>query len=41
MLSGVARLDLADTGITVSVVYPFMTASEFYQSVKSGQDMAI
>jgi len=39
-LSGVARLELADTGITVSVVHPFMTATEFYQSVKSGQDVA-
>lgn len=39
-LSGVARLELADAGITISVVYPFMTASEFYQSVKSGQDVA-
>lgn len=41
MLSGVARLELAEAGITVSTVYPFMTASEFYQSVKSGQDVAI
>jgi len=40
MLSGVARLELADAGITVSAVYPFMTASEFYQSVKSGQAAA-
>lgn len=40
MLSDVARLELADAGITVSVVHPFMTASEFYQSVKSGQDVA-
>ncbi|WP_226892890.1 SDR family oxidoreductase [Pantoea vagans] len=30
MLSGVARLELAEAGITVSVVHPFMTASEFY-----------
>lgn len=41
MLSGVARLELAEAGITVSTVYPFMTASEFYQSVKSGQEAAI
>lgn len=40
MLSSVARQELADTGITVSVVYPFITASEFYQSVKAGQDAA-
>lgn len=41
MLSGVARLELADAGITVSVIHPFMTRSEFYQSVKSGQEAAI
>lgn len=41
MLSGVARLELAEAGITVSTVYPFMTRSEFYQSVKSGQEAAI
>lgn len=41
MLSGVARLELAEAGITVSVIHPFMTASEFYQSVKSGQEAAI
>lgn len=40
MLSDVARLELADAGITVSTVYPFVTASEFYQSVKSGQEVA-
>jgi NADP-dependent 3-hydroxy acid dehydrogenase YdfG len=41
MLSGVARLELAEAGITVSTVYPFMTRSEFYQSVKLGQEAAI
>lgn len=41
MLSGVAQLELAEAGITVSTVYPFMTRSEFYQSVKSGQEAAI
>lgn len=41
MLSDVARLELAEAGITVSTVYPFMTRSEFYQSVKSGQEAAI
>lgn len=41
MLSGVARLELAETGITFSVVHPFMATSEFYQSVKSGQAVAI
>lgn len=41
MLSDVARLELAEAGIKVSTVYPFMTRSEFYQSVKSGQEAAI
>lgn len=41
MLSAVARLELAPAGITVSTFYPFMTATEFYQAVKAGQDQAI
>lgn len=36
MISKVARLELADAGITVSLIHPFMTATEFYGSVKSG-----
>lgn len=39
-LSDVARLELADVGITVSALYPFMTDTEFYQSVSAGQDAA-
>ncbi|WBG93045.1 SDR family oxidoreductase (plasmid) [Pantoea piersonii] len=41
MLSAVARLELASAGITLSTFYPFMTATEFYQAVKAGQDQAI
>lgn len=40
-LSDVARLELADAGIRVSTLYPFMTDTEFYQSVSSGQDAAM
>jgi short-subunit dehydrogenase len=36
MLSSVARLELADAGIVVSTMYPFITATEFYGSVKAG-----
>lgn len=36
MISKVARLELAEAGITVSLLHPFMTATEFYGSVKSG-----
>lgn len=36
MISKVARLELADAGISVSLLHPFMTATEFYGSVKSG-----
>jgi NAD(P)-dependent dehydrogenase (short-subunit alcohol dehydrogenase family) len=40
MLSSVARLELADVGIAVSVMHPSITATEFYGSVKSGLDSA-
>lgn len=40
MLSGVARLELADAGIVVSIMHPCITATEFYGSVKSGLDLA-
>ena len=36
MLSSVARLELADAGIVVSIMHPSITATEFYGSVKSG-----
>ncbi|GEN26751.1 short-chain dehydrogenase [Halovibrio variabilis] len=40
MISKVARLELADASITVSLIHPFMTATEFYGSVKSGLSIA-
>lgn len=40
MLSSVARLELADAGIVVSIMHPSITATEFYGSVKSGLDAA-
>ncbi len=40
MLSSVARLELADAGIAVSIMHPFITATEFYGSVKSGLSSA-
>ncbi|WP_268800129.1 SDR family oxidoreductase [Pseudomonas huanghezhanensis] len=36
MLSSVARLELAEAGIAVSVMHPSITTTEFYGSVKSG-----
>ena len=36
MLSSVARLELADAGIVVSTVYPFITATEFHSSLRAG-----
>jgi NADP-dependent 3-hydroxy acid dehydrogenase YdfG len=36
MLSNVARVELADRGISVSIIYPSITTTEFYGSVKSG-----
>ena len=40
MLSDVARVELADAGITVSTIYPFVTTTEFYDSVKAGKKSA-
>lgn len=40
MLSDVARIELADTGIVVSTMYPFITATEFYGAVKAGTDVS-
>tara|TARA_R110002012_G_scaffold166346_2_gene329712 strand:- start:2569 stop:3303 length:735 start_codon:yes stop_codon:yes gene_type:complete len=40
MISKVARLELADAGITVSLIHPFMTETEFYGSVKAGLNTA-
>lgn len=36
MLSIVARAELADEGILVSTVYPFITATEFHDRLRAG-----
>lgn len=36
MLSQVARAELADAGVAVSVVYPSLTATEFHSSLRAG-----
>ncbi|MGD0880006.1 MAG: SDR family oxidoreductase [Acidimicrobiales bacterium] len=36
MLSQVARLELGGAGVTVSVVYPSVTATEFHQHLRAG-----
>ncbi len=36
MLSQVARLELAPSGVQVSVVYPSVTATEFHESLRAG-----
>jgi NAD(P)-dependent dehydrogenase (short-subunit alcohol dehydrogenase family) len=36
MLSRVARLELAGAGVTVSVVYPSVTATEFHDRLRAG-----
>lgn len=40
MLSDVARLELADAGIAVSTMYPFITATEFYEVIKGREEAA-
>ena len=37
MLSRVARAELAGEGIAVSVVYPFVTATEFHDALRAGE----
>jgi NADP-dependent 3-hydroxy acid dehydrogenase YdfG len=37
MLSAVARRELAADGITVSTILPFVTATEFHQTLRAGQ----
>lgn len=39
-LSDVARVELAESGIAVSTLYPFVTDTEFYGAVEKGQDAA-
>ena len=36
MLSQVGRLEMADAGVVVSVVYPSVTATEFHQRLRAG-----
>jgi NAD(P)-dependent dehydrogenase (short-subunit alcohol dehydrogenase family) len=36
MLSAVARAELADDGVVVSTVYPFVTATEFHDQLRAG-----
>lgn len=40
MLSAVARRELADAGIVVSTIYPFVTATEFFDSLRAGRAAA-
>ena len=40
MLSAVARVDLAGAGIVVSTMYPFVTDTEFVQSIRAGREAA-
>jgi short-subunit dehydrogenase len=37
MLSRTARAELAEDGIAVSIVYPFVTATEFHQTLGAGK----
>ena len=39
-LSAVARAELADTGIAVSTMFPFITATEFLDSIRAGHEAA-
>ncbi|KHL03595.1 SDR family NAD(P)-dependent oxidoreductase [Sinomonas humi] len=40
MLSAIARAEFADSGIAVSTVYPFITATEFHQVLRAGSGPA-
>jgi NAD(P)-dependent dehydrogenase (short-subunit alcohol dehydrogenase family) len=40
MLSATARLELVDAGIVVSTFYPFVTSTEFIDSIKAGKEAA-
>ncbi|HEY2436684.1 MAG TPA: SDR family oxidoreductase [Solirubrobacteraceae bacterium] len=37
MLSRTARAELANDGIAVSIVYPFLTATEFHDTLRAGE----
>ena len=39
-LSAVARVELADEGIAVSTIYPFITDTEFYESLRGDTESA-
>ncbi len=39
-LSAMARVELESAGIAVSTVYPFVTATEFIESVRAGREAA-
>ena len=40
MLSSVARVEVADAGIAVSTLYPFITATDFVKSLRAGSEAA-
>lgn len=40
MLSQIARAEFADAGVSVSVVYPSVTATEFHQRLRAGEMLA-
>ena len=40
MISQVARLELADANVTVSVVYPSVTATEFHSRLRAGHQVS-
>ena len=40
MLSAVARAELVSTGIAVSTMYPFLTATEFLESMRTSHESA-
>ena len=37
MLSRITRAELAGEGIAVSIVYPFLTATEFHDALRAGE----
>lgn len=40
ILTGVAQVDLAETNIAVSLMYPFITETELVDAIKAGRDSA-
>ena len=39
-LSAIARAELGNAGIAVSIMYPFITSTDFVQSLRAGQESA-